>query len=416
MTTWGNGLRLTGAAVAAALALAACSSSSSSSRRHTGTGSSIAGGTGGSGGGGKTIDIGVVGTASGPQASSSDQYMTVAPAWAAWVNANGGINGNQVKVITEDDQGSPATAQSQVQSLINNDHVVAIVVGSDGEIGAFDSFAISKGVALISGAANAVDWYTKPGMFPTPTGVLPGLADQVAVAAKFGHAKVVANVYCSEIAACQQANPIMQGAAKKAGLGFTSLAVSSSAPSYTAQCLQLQQQHADYVTLSITTAAAVRFVQSCQAQGYNPTWGTSEQSVAPSIEQLPNFTAYGPAYSFPSTADAPAAAAFRSVMQKYAKGGNWREGTGSFTWDGLEALKAALKTATTGGAAATPASVESGLYGLKGSTLNGELANPIGWVRGKATGLNYNPCYFELEVKGGHLLAPAGLTPQCPSA
>lgn len=410
MTTRGNGLRLTGAAVAATLAFAACSSSS-----HTGTGSTT-GGTVGSGGGAKTIAIGVVGTASGPQASSSDQYMSVAPAWAAWVNANGGINGHQVRVITEDDQGSPATAQSQVQSLINNDHVVAIVVASDGEIGAFDDFAISKDVALVSGAANMVDWYTKPsGMFPTPTGVAPGLADQVAVAAKFGHAKVVGNLYCSEVAACQQANPLMEGAAKKAGLGFTSLSVSSSSPSYTAQCLQLQQQHVDYVTMSITTAAAVKFVQSCQAQGYNPTWGTSEQAVAPSLEQLPNFTAYGPAYAFPSTADAPAAATFRTAMQKYAKDANWREGTGSFTWDGLMALEAALKSATAGGAAATPASVESGLYGLKGSTLDGELANPIAWVRGKANDiLSFNPCYFELEVKGGRLLAPAGLTPQCP--
>jgi branched-chain amino acid transport system substrate-binding protein len=410
MTTRGNGLRLTGAAVAATLALAACSSS------HTGNGSSTTGGTGGSGGG-ATINIGVVGTASGPQASSSDQYMTVAPAWAAWVNANGGINGDQVKVITEDDQGSPATAQSQVQSLINNDHVVAIVVASDGEIGAFDDFAISKGVALVSGAANMVDWYTKPsGMFPTPTGVAAGLADQVAVAAKFGHAKVVGNLYCSEVAACQQANPLMQGAAKAAGLTFTSLSVSSSSPSYTAQCLQLQQQHVDYVTMSITTAAAVKFVQSCQAQGYNPTWGTSEQAVAPALEQLPNFTAYGPAYSFPSTADAPPAVTFRSAMQKYAKDGNWREGTGSFTWDGLMALDAALKTATTGGKAPTPASVESALYGLNGSTLNGELANPIGWVQGKGNPIvTYNPCYFELEVKGGQLLAPAGLTPQCPS-
>lgn len=408
MTTRGNGLRLTGAAVAATVALAACSSSS-----HSGSGSATPGGTSG----GATINIGVVGTASGPQASSSHQYMTVGPAWAAWVNANGGINGVQVKVFTEDDQGSPSTAQTQVQTLINSDHVAAILVGSDGEIAAFDDLAISKSVPLISGAANMVDWYTKPsGLFPTPTGVAPGLADQVAVAAKFGHAKVVGNLYCSEIAACQQANPIMQSAAKAAGLSFTSLSVSSTSPSYTAQCLQLQQQHVDYVTMSIATAAAVKFVQDCQAQGYNPTWGTSEQAVAPALAELPNFTAYGPAYAFPSTADAPPAATFRSAMQKYAKDGNWREGTGSFTWDGLMALEAALKTATTGGKAPTPASVESALYGLKGSTLNGELANPIGWVQGKGNPiLTYNPCYFELEVKGGQILAPAGLTPQCPS-
>jgi branched-chain amino acid transport system substrate-binding protein len=365
---------------------------------------------------GSAITVGVVGTASGPQASSSDQYETVAPAWEAWVNANGGINGHPVKVITEDDGGNPATAQSQVETLINSDHVVAVVVGSDNEVSAFSGFAISKGVPVISGVANSTDWYTKTGMFPTPTGVVNGLSDQVA-AAKSAGAKDFANLYCAEIAACQQAGPLLQSAAKKAGLGYTALSISSTAPSYTAQCVQLQQQKVDYAQLNFSTDAAVKFIQDCQAQGYNPMWGSSEQAVGPSLYSLPNVTIFGPAYAFPSTADAPPAATFRSAMQQYAKGDNWREGTASFTWDGLMALESALKTATTGGASATPAAVVSGLYGLKGSTLNGELANPIGWVQGKSAGLlTYNPCYFTLEVKNGQLTAPNGLSPQCPAA
>ena len=141
-------------------------------------------------------------------------------------------------------------------------------------------------------------------MFLTMTGVIPGLGGQVAVAVKDGHAKKFANLYCAEIAACAQANPVLQGAAKAAGIGYTQLAVSSTAPSYTAQCLQLKQDGVDYAQLNFTTAAAVRFIQNCQAQGYNPTWGSSEQSIGTAFSSLPNFTAYGPAYSFPSVADA----------------------------------------------------------------------------------------------------------------
>ncbi len=403
-------------AVAAVLVFGACGSSSkSSSSSSTSTGSST--GSSSSAPTGSTINIGVVGTLTGVQASSSNQYGTVAPAWAKWVNANGGINGHPVKVFVEDDQGSAATAQSQVQSLITSNKVVAIVVGSDNELTAFDGFAISKGVPVISGSANSTDWYTKTGMFPTPTGVVAGLGDQVAVAAKFAKATKVANLYCAEIAACQEADPVMQGAAKAAGVGFTGLSISSSAPSYTAQCVQLSQEKVDYAIMSIATAAALNVVKDCQAQNYNPTWGTSEQAAGPSLEALPNFTAYGAAYAFPSTADAPPAATFRSVMQQYAANSNWREGTGSFTWDGLMALEAALKTATAGGASATPASVESGLYALKGSTLGGELANPIAWVAGKPLGLlTANPCYFLMKISGGALTAPDGLTPQCPSS
>jgi branched-chain amino acid transport system substrate-binding protein len=401
----GKASRFTLALLAAGLVFGACSSSKKAS---SGGGSSNLKGS--------QITIGVVGTASGPQASSSNQYETVAPAWEAWVNANGGVNGHPVKVITQDDAGSPATAQSQVESLINSDHVVAVVAASDNEVSAFSAFAISKGVPLLSGSANSTDWYTKSGMFPTPTGVVNGLSDQVA-AAKAAGAKDFANLYCAEIAACQQAGPLLQSAAKKAGLGYTALAISSTAPSYTAQCVQLQQQKVDYAQLNFSTDAAVKFIKDCQAQGYNPTWGTSEQAVGPAFYAVPNVTAFGPAYAFPSTADAPPAATFRSAMQQYAKGDNWKEGTGSFTWDALMALESALKTATTGGSTATSASVASGLYSLKGSSLNGELANPIGWVQGKSAGLlTYNPCYFTLEVKNGQLTAPNGLTPQCPSS
>jgi branched-chain amino acid transport system substrate-binding protein len=234
----------------------------------------------------------------------------------------------------------------------------------------------------------------------------------VAVAAKFAHATRMANVYCAEIPACQQANPLLRAAAKAAKVTFTSLPVSSTAPSYTAQCLLLQQERVGYLVMSFTSAAAVRFVQSCQAQGYNPTYGTTEQAISPVMYSLHNFTAYGPAYAFPSVANAPPAAIFRSVMKKYASGSNWREGTGSFTWDGLQALDAALKTA---GSSPTAASVKTALYGLKGSTLGGELANPIPWVAGHPLGLSAQPCYFELEFKDGQLRAPSALRPQCPA-
>ena len=252
------------------------------------------------------------------QASSCAQYGTVAPAWAKWINAGGGINGHQVKAIIEDDQGQPALALSQVETLIDSDHVAAIVVGCDNNVGVFDSFAIGRGVAVIGGPSNESDWLTKAGMFPTATGLVAGVADQVAVATRFGHATKIANAYCAEVAACQQANPLLAAAAKSAGVAFTSLPVSSTAPSYTSQCVQLQQQKIDYLVMSFTSAAAVRFVQSCQAQGYNPTYGTTEQAFSPVMYSLHNFTAFGPAYAFPSVGapDAPPGATFRSAMEK----------------------------------------------------------------------------------------------------
>ena len=401
--------------LAGALALAACSSSSSSSSSSTTPSStgSASGAATSAAAKGTPITIGVIGTLTGPQASSSDQGATVAPAWAAWVNASGGIGGHPVKVIVVDDKGDPATAQADEQQLAS-DGVAAIVVSSDNMVSAFDSAAISKGIPLVGGVSDENDWYAKPGMFPTMTGIVNGLAAQVAVAVKYGHAKKFANLYCAEVAACGQANPILQGAAKAAGVGYTQLAVSSTAPSYTAQCLQLQQEKVDYAQLNFTTAAAVRFIQDCQAQNYNPTWGSSEQAIGSAFASLSNVTLYGPAYSFPSVADASPVAAFRAAMQKYASGSNWREGTASFTWDGLQAVAQAVKDANVASSAqVTAADVLAGLYDFKGQDLGGALANSLTYTKGKPFGITANACYFVVGMKAGQVTAPAGLTPQC---
>lgn len=365
---------------------------------------------------GATISIGVIAGLTGSSASSAGQAGTVAPAWAKWINARGGISGHPVKVYLKDDKNDPATAQADGQDLLSKG-VVAIVVASDNMVSSFDGAAIAKGIPLISGTANSIDWYTKAGMFPTPTGVLPGVSAQVAVAKQFGHATKFAAAYCAEIAACQQVVPIMQGAAKAVGLGITSISVSGTAPSYTAQCLQLQQQKVDFVQLDFASTTAVKFVQDCQAQNYNPTWGASEQVAGGAFEALQNFTMYGPAYSFPSAAAAPSVATFTAAMSKYAIDGNWKEGSASFTWDGLQVLAKAIEDARIAASApVTPQDVQTGLYSFKGETLGGELANGLTYTQGKPVGFSFNPCYFVVGMQGGKVTAPAGLTPQCPSA
>ena len=391
----------------ATLAVASCSSSSSSSSA-TGPAASAAAAAKGT-----PVKIGLIASLTGLQASTCDQGATVAPAWADWINANGGVGGHPVETIVLDDKGDPATAQADEEQLAS-DGVAAIVVSCDDEVPAYDSAAISKGIPLIGGTSNAGDWYTKPGMFPTMTGILNGLRAMIEVAVRYGHAKKFATLYCAEMAPCGQALPILQAAAKAAGIGFTKLAVSAAAPSYTAQCLQLKQENVDYAQINFTSAAAVRFIQDCQAQGYNPTWGSSEQAIGAAYASLTNATIYGPAFTFPSVARAAPAGTFRAVMQKYAMNGNWREGTASFTWDGLQALDQAVKNAHVAASApVSSADVMTGLYAFRDENLGGELANKVTYTKGKAFGFAANPCYFVVGMKNGQTIAPAGLTPQC---
>ena len=247
-------------------------------------------------------------------------------------------------------------------------------------------------------------------MYPTVTDVLSGFTDQVKVAKQFGHATKFADLYCAEVAACGQANPPLQAAAQKAGIAFTALAISATATSYTAECLNLQQKKVDYAQLNFSAAAAAKLVQDCQQQGYNPTWGSSAQAIGKDLHDISGVTIYGPAYAFPSVADTPAVKTFRDAMTRFASNGNWAEGVGSFTWIGLEAIHKALASA---GTTVTAKDVTAGLNSFKGETLDGLVPNPLTFTAGKPISFGSLPCSFVIGVKDGKTVAPNGLTTVC---
>ena len=136
---------------------------------------------------GSTLNIGVIATLSGPQAPSSRQAASVAIGWQNWVNKKlGGIANHPVKVFVMDDGSDPTKGQAAEKDLVDSKKVIAILAGTDNVLPAWDDDALSKHVAIVSGAANSTDWYQKPGLFPTPTDVLSGLTGQAEVAIKFG--------------------------------------------------------------------------------------------------------------------------------------------------------------------------------------------------------------------------------------
>jgi branched-chain amino acid transport system substrate-binding protein len=363
---------------------------------------------------GTPVKIGVIVSTTGPQASSNSQGATVAPAWARYVNEQlGGIDGRPVQVVVKDDAGDPATAQSAAKSLVGDSQVVALVIGADSVLQAYVDGVVSQHVAVVSGTANTAPWYTKAGLFPTTTDTVSGITAQVDVGKQYGKGKVFAQIYCAEIAQCAQANPIMQAEAAKDGMKFVTLPISASTPSFTAECLKLQQERVDYAQLNISSAVGAKLISDCQQQGFNPVWGVSEQAIGKDLLQVPNLTAYGPAFAFPSVADAPAAATFRRVMTTYAKGDDWHEGAASYTWQGLETIRKALSAPEI---SPSRAGVLQGLYGLKSETLGGMLANGLTFNPAKANAFGSQPCYFLVGIKDGKTVAPHGLTPVCVSS
>jgi branched-chain amino acid transport system substrate-binding protein len=360
------------------------------------------------------INVGVIATMTGPLSSTGVQGGNVALAWEKWINAKGGIDGHPVKVFVEDDGADPTKGLAAAKKLVDSDNVVAVIAGTDIVLPAWDDYVIGKGIPIIGGAPNSPDWAKKAGLFNGATDILSHTL-VVDVAVKYGKSKGFANLYCQEIAACQLSDPPLKVMSQKLGLKHQALAIGAAAPDYTAECLKMKQEGTDYPQLNVVAATAVRVIQNCQAQGYNPTWGTSLQAYGSEFKALTsNFKAYGPSYAFNPKSSNPASKDFNEAMSKYAGSAEYEAGSGPFAWDGIQILTAALGKVQMGEQAPTPAQLLEGLYALNGSDVGGEFANPLTFVKGQPPLANGGrPCAFIMGAENGKLTAPAGNDKVC---
>ena len=116
-----------------------------------------------------TIKIGGMGVLSGPNAMYGIGVRNGVDLYIDELNAAGGINGQQVEIIWEDDEGNPEKAVNVYNKLVKNDGVVAII-GSvlTGATDAAADYAADDGIPMITASATAYYITTdRPNMFRT---------------------------------------------------------------------------------------------------------------------------------------------------------------------------------------------------------------------------------------------------------
>lgn len=116
------------------------------------------------------IKIGASLSATGPAAFLGDPQLKTLEMLVADLNAKGGVNGENVTLITYDDGGDPNKARTFATRLIEDDEVVAIIGGTTtGATMSILSVAEDAGIPFIS-LAGAIDIISpvKPFTFKTP--------------------------------------------------------------------------------------------------------------------------------------------------------------------------------------------------------------------------------------------------------
>ena len=361
---------------------------------------------------GDPIRIGFVCSCSGAQSHALGRTADVAEAWAKSVNASGGINGHPVEVILKDDGLDAARSLQSVKELVENDKVMAISGEASLVSSSWVNYLADKKVPVVGGLTFSTPYETSPDFFST--GASLTLQEYGAYSlAKAQGAEKLGFLYCSDSPACKDSAGVAEKIVKGLGMEIVSAPVSSTAPNYTAQCLQMRDEGVDALMILNSGPVQTRVLSSCAQQGYTPTTVSSAGGSSDAWTQDPNFDGRLMASAIAPWQDesVPGVRTFLDAIDTFApdlRGSELFQQPAALVWAGLELFKAAAEGGGVG-PQSTPADVRNGLYGLVDETLDGWTA-PLNFHEGETSSV---PCYFVMGIEDGAFVSPEGVDPIC---
>jgi len=359
-----------------------------------------------------TINIGFICSCTGPLASSVAITKPAFQTWQKWVNANGGIDGQHVNVIYEDDASNPGTSLSEVETLISSDHVVAI--SDAGEDQAWATYAQQHGVPVIGQGTSQI-FLTNSDFYAVGETIDEYFINFVDAGKKVGVTKE-AELYCAESPICQQAVAPFKATAAKTGMDLAYVAeISASAPNFTAQCLAAKQAGVGALVIADAVAVVQSVMASCAQQGYTPYEVSLDGAVSSSFVKSPalsnSLVGSEPDVPFFNTT-LPAMKTYEAALKKYEPSvltnPNYGEEV-TQTWiEGL-LMAAAYNAGKSGSGTATAAEITKGLHALHGDTLGG-MTPPLTFKAGQPNPVH---CWFWIRTQHGKFTTPYGTSATC---
>lgn len=358
---------------------------------------------------GSPVVLGHIGDYSGVVGTVLKGSDVTAQVVARHINDTGGLNGHPVKVITADAGGDPSRAVSLARDLVEAKGAIAFVgnMWVFSGAGARDYLEARK-IPVIGGDSTTPVWNQSPMYFPvggSEAAVATGALDSLVQRNK----KKIGVVYCVEAEQCKIWQETAEKRAAKAGAQIVYRAqVSLAQPDFTAECLGAQRNGAEGLMAGVDGPSIRRLARACSQQGYRPQYVTANLAVIESIAQDPALDGLiAPIQTFPYMADdLPGAQEYQAAIKRYAPTLASSPAT-SMVWVSGALLRQVSRALP---ASPKPADFLAGLYQVKNDSLGG-LTGALTYVEGKPT--PDIPCYFLIQVAGGHFTAPDGSRSHC---
>jgi branched-chain amino acid transport system substrate-binding protein len=381
-------------ALALAIALSACGSSSSSTSNSSaaGTGSTTTAAASSSAGAGLTQATDIYGKFTGGATGKADpskspvvigfvndeggipsfpEGSVAAQAAAKFVNENlGGVDGHPVQLVVCLVAGSEEQGQGCAQKFLGDKRIKVIVEDSQ-VVGAQSFYQTLNGqIPVVIGSPNSVADATAKNAYGISAGVFGTDPGFVSYATKFAHAKTASLLFPGDDPTGQAAAKQIKGDLTKAGIKVTDVGYKSSSPDMFPSVIASGAGKTDVtVTLFPSPPTCIAGGKALrQANVTKPILALNLCIAAPVKQALgdyPKWT-YVSLNTNPDVPGDPATDAYVQVMKAYAPA---NANLGGFAPHAFMALLTAVKAlSASGGAGATPATIEATMKAYTGPT------------------------------------------------
>ena len=331
-----------------------------------------------------TVTIGTVGEQSGVFGPFMAPITQGLQTWAKAANAKGGVNCHKIELIVKDDGGDPSVHQSQVQEMVEQRKVIALVATTSVLTGnASVRYLESKGVPVIGNEGGSEWTYQSPVYFPQIITGNTALGALVAAIAKVGKpaGKTKFGVLtCIEAALCSSLYGEAPQLSQKAGLSLVYRSQASlSQPDLTSICQNAKNAGAELFLAGLDTNSIQRLLRNCQSIGYNPIYITGGPLVTPALladGRAEGFLVGSGPRLYTDSGNA-GVAEYLAAVKQYTPG--TAPGVGSMTgWTAGKLFEAGLLGATE----PTRAALLASMYKIKGNDLGG-ITYPLTFTAGQ---------------------------------
>jgi branched-chain amino acid transport system substrate-binding protein len=277
--------------------------------------------------GAKTITLGLITSLTG---AASAEYGGVIPAAEARVdlqNAEGGVDGRKIRLITEDDQSSPSQANTAAELLISKG-VFGIIDESALVFGAAQTMQ-KAGIPVVGGGYDGPEWGMQPytNMFSTSGPVDPHEPANTGTALfmkKLGVTSVAAFGYASSPSSTAAATGFYLSA-KVVGLtqGYLNTTIPFGSVNVTPIALQMKADNINGVYLPLDDNTNFAILTAAKQAGVNIKVAISATGYGQALLDDPTAVAdaqgdYFPPPGVPVELKTPATKAFQAALAKYA--------------------------------------------------------------------------------------------------